>query len=53
MTFIEYKQNPKAKESKQNDLYSLFAIFLVPLQQKYIYGSNRKERTHGYTFADW
>ena len=43
----------KAKKSKQDDLYSLFAIFVVLLLQKSIYGSDRKERTHGYTFADW
>ena len=52
MTFIEYKQSPKAKESKQNDLYSLSAIFAVSLQEKYLYGSNGKERTHGNSFAN-
>lgn len=53
MTFTKHTQVYKAKESKIDDLYLLFAIFTVPLQEKYIYGSNRKERTHGYTFTDW
>lgn len=52
MTFIEYMQISKAKESKQDDLYSLSAIFALPLQEKYLYGSNGKERTHGNSFAN-
>lgn len=52
MTYTKYKQIHNAKESKQDDLYSLFAIFTVPLQEKYLYGSNGKERTHGNSFAN-
>lgn len=52
MTFIQYGQNYKAKESKIDDFYSLSAIFAVSLQEKYLYGSNGKERTHGNSFAN-
>ena len=46
MTFIEYKQNPKAKESKQNDLYSLFAIFSYLCNKSiYMEATEKKERT--------
>lgn len=52
MTFTKHTQVCKAKESKINDLYLLFAIFAVSLQEKYLYGSNGKERTHGNSFAN-
>lgn len=52
MTYTEYKQISNAKESKQDDLYSLIAIFGVPLQKKYLYGSNGKKRTHGNSSAN-
>ena len=52
MTYTKYKQILNAKESKQDDLYSLFAIFTVSLQEKYLYGSNGKKRTHGNSSAN-
>lgn len=46
MTYIKYKQFSKAKESKRGDLYSLFAIFLVTLQENtYMETTGKKERT--------
>ena len=53
MTFIQYGQNHKAKESKIDDFYSLSAIFAVSLQEKYLYGTNGKERKNSNSFADW
>ena len=52
MTFTKHTQVCKAKESKIDDFYSLSAIFAVSLQEKYLYGSNGKERTHGNSFAN-
>lgn len=52
MTFTKHTQVYKAKESKIDDFYSLSAIFAVSLQEKYLYGSNGKERTHGNSFAN-
>jgi len=46
MTFIKHTQVYKAKESKTNDLYLLFAIFPVSLQEKvYMEATEKKERT--------
>lgn len=49
MTFTKYRQTSQAKESEINDLYLLFAIFTVPLQEKaYIWKQRKRENARLY-----
>ena len=46
MTYTKHVQVYKAKESKIDDFYLLFAIFSIPLQEKvYMEATEKKERT--------
>ena len=46
MTYTKHMQVYKAKESKIDDFYLLFAIFSIPLQEKvYMEATEKKERT--------
>lgn len=49
MTCIHYKQKYRSKESKIDDLYLLYAIFIISLQKANLYGNIREEGKDSYT----